>query len=536
MYPKATEANDAETIGSREVDREAIVDRAVKVEACMAAPVRQNGRVIGVMVVATQRKGRKYTVEEQEILLAFAEHASLALTDAQRISAVEHMAFHDTLTGLPNRAYFMERLNQALGRARKDPSACLAVLFIDIDHFKIVNDSLGHAAGDTLLGVIGRRLVESIRTDDVAARLGGDEFAVLLEDVNRGNSIDDVVTRLLSNVNVPAEIDDHSIPVAASVGIAMSDGSHDAAELLRNADLAMFSAKTHGRHRAVAYEPSMHSHALARLHLEEELRQAVAADQFEVHYQMIVSLDTGEPCGVEALVRWRHPARGLVAPAEFIPLADETGLIVQIGGYVLGEATRQVAAWRSDPGQSELRLAVNVSARQLAQVEFVDEVRTAISSSGVDPRSLILEITESVIVEDSTSLRDRLKDLKALGLRFALDDFGTGYSSLSNLWQFPIDVLKIDRAFVSRLATGSDATAMIAAIVSLGKALHLEVIAEGIEHASQAVALRKLGCPLGQGFLYGRPLSASAMSALLLHRRVMMSGERRCIEGDAREE
>ena len=507
---------------------------ASKVEACMAAPVRQNGRVIGVMVVATQRKGRKYTVEEQEILLAFAEHASLALTDAQRISAVEHMAFHDTLTGLPNRAYFMERLNQALGRARSDPSALLAVLFIDIDHFKIVNDSLGHAAGDTLLGVIGRRLVESIRTDDVAARLGGDEFAVLLEDVNRSDSIDDVVTRLLANINTPAAVGDHTIPVAASVGTAMSDGSHDATELLRNADLAMFSAKTQGRHRAVAYDPSMHSHALARLHLEDELRQAVAGDQFEVHYQPIVALDTGEPCGVEALVRWRHPARGLVAPAEFIPLADETGLIVQIGGYVLGEATRQVAAWRSGPGHSDLTLAVNVSARQLQQAEFVDGVRTAIRSSGLDPRSLILEITESTIVEDSASLRDRLRDLKALGLRFALDDFGTGYSSLSNLWQFPIDVLKIDRAFVSRLAVGGDGTAMIAAIVSLGRALHLEVVAEGIEQSSQTMALRELGCSFGQGFLYSRPLSAAAMTNLLKSSRVTTPCERPSNEGEPR--
>lgn len=256
---------------------------ASNVEACMAAPVRQNGRVIGVMVVATQRKGRKYTVEEQEILLAFAGHASLALTDAQRVSAVEHMAFYDTLTGLPNRAHFMERLNRALDRARNDPSSCVAVLFIDLDHFKIVNDSLGHAAGDTLLGVIGRRLVESIRTDDVAARLGGDEFAVLLEDANRDNSVGDVVTRLLSTLNAPVRILDHTIPVTASVGTAMSDGSHDATELLRNADLAMYRAKTQGRHRAATYDVSMHSEALARLHLEGELREAMEADQFEVH-------------------------------------------------------------------------------------------------------------------------------------------------------------------------------------------------------------------------------------------------------------
>ena len=483
-------------------------------EACMAAPVRQNGRVIGVMVVATQRKGRTYSRDEQEILLAFAEHASLALTDAQRVSAVEHLAFHDSLTGLVNRAHFMERLAEALTRARQSRQR-VGVLFIDLNDFKIVNDSLGHAVGDQLLEVVGRRLAEATRAYDVAGRLGGDEFAVLLENAGSDDDVSHIVQRLQSHLNAPAVVAGHSISVTASVGVAMSDGSDDAAELLRNADLAMYAAKTRKDGRPAAYEGSMHTEAVSRMRAEEELRTALAAGQFDVHYQAIVALDSGEVHGLEALLRWHHPVRGLTAPVEFIRVAEETGLIVPMGRWVLETACAQMAAWRRQPFAQDLTLSVNVSARQLLRAELVAEVTSALQASGLAPSALTLEITESALLEDSAAVRERVATLKGLGVGFALDDFGTGYSSLSHLHQLPIDVVKIDRAFVSDLGTTQKSAAMAAAIVGLTRALRLTVVAEGIECATQADELLLLGCRLGQGYYFGHPMSAAAVQRVL---------------------
>jgi diguanylate cyclase (GGDEF)-like protein len=447
------------------------------------------------------------------MLLAFAEHASLALTDAQRVSAVEHLAFHDSLTGLVNRAHFMERLNEALIRARLTQSR-VGVLFIDLDDFKKVNDSLGHAFGDRLLEVIGRRLAEAVRAYDVAGRLGGDEFAVLMEDGDDEQRVDHVVQRLQSLLSAPVTIDEHTLSVGASVGTTISDGSHDAAEVLRNADLAMYAAKTRRDGRAAAYEVSMHSEAVARLRLEEELRRALAGDEFEVHYQQIVALDCERARGVEALLRWRHPVHGLITPADFISVAEKTGLIVPIGAWVLGVAAHQVAEWRRFHG-GDLGLSVNLSARQLLRSEIVEEVAEALRRSGLDPSALVLEITESTILEDSGAVRDRVGALKRLGVRLALDDFGTGYSSLAHLQQLPIDVVKVDRRFVKDLGTDHDGAAMVAAIIGLTDALHLDVVAEGIELPAQAAELRRLGCRLGQGYLFSRPMGAESMSALL---------------------
>jgi diguanylate cyclase (GGDEF)-like protein len=489
------------------------------VQVAMAAPVRENGRVVGSLTVASRQAGRVFTPAEQETLVAFAEHASLALTDSKMAAAMQHQVLHDALTDLPNRTLFLDRLEHALARARREVGSITGVLFIDLDRFKNVNDSLGHEAGDQLLIQLGRRLRGSIREVDTPARLGGDEFAVLVEGVADLNDVIIVAQRIRDNLRQPVTIGGNEIFSNPSIGVATSsDGREAASELLRNADTAMYRAKETGTRPCVVFEPTMHAAVMRRLELDADLARAVERNEFELHYQPVVRLEGETIDGAEALVRWRHPVKGLIPPAEFIGVAEETGQIVLLGRWVLHEAIRQAAAWEANsPDRGPFSLSVNVSARQLQDPDLLAELTRMLHETGFNPTHLVLEITESVLMQDMAGTVARLRELKQLGLRLAIDDFGTGYSSLGYLRHFPVDVLKIDRAFVEGIAEATEQSAVARAIIGLSDALHLTTVAEGIETAGQLSLLRALGCELGQGYYFSPPLLGKAFEALLQH-------------------
>ena len=487
------------------------------VQVAMAAPVRENGQVVGSLTVASREAGRVFTPAEQDTLVAFAEHASLALTDSKMAAAMQHQVLHDALTGLPNRTLFLDRLEHALARARREIGSITGVLFIDLDRFKNVNDSLGHEAGDQLLIQLGRRLRGSIREVDTPARLGGDEFAVLVEGVAELNDVITVAQRIRDNLRRPVTIGANEIFSNPSVGVATSsDGREAASELLRNADTAMYRAKETGTRPCVIFEPTMHAAVMRRLELDADLARAVERNEFELHYQPVVRLEGETIDGAEALVRWHHPVKGLIAPAEFIGVAEETGQIVALGRWVLQEAIRQAVAWgAASPIRGPFSLSVNVSARQLQDPDLLGELTRMLNETGFNPRNLVLEITESVLMQDMAGTVAKLRELKQLGLRLAIDDFGTGYSSLGYLRHFPVDVLKIDRAFVEDITQGTEQSAVARAIIGLSDALHLTTVAEGIETAGQLRLLRALDCELGQGYYFSPPLLATAFEALL---------------------
>ncbi|MEA2293410.1 MAG: hypothetical protein QOE86_1049, partial [Solirubrobacteraceae bacterium] len=422
---------------------------------------------------------------------------------------LKNLAFHDTVTGLANRPMFIEATRQALARGRRDDTT-LAVLFLDLDDFKEVNDSLGHAVGDEVLVAVARRLDGAVRGVDTAARFGGDEFAVLLEDVGSQEAAD-AAQRVLDLLSAPARLGGREIALRTSLGVsvAVAGDARTAEELIRDADAAMYTAKREGKGGYRLFEPAMHADVLARLELRSDLERAIDAGELELHYQPVVRLADGSISGFEALLRWHHPERGMVSPVEFIPIAEETGLIVPIGRWVLHEAAhhaRRLEAAANGP----LRMNVNLSAKQLQHGGIVHDVQAALTASGLPPDRLVLELTESVLLEDGDLAVERLNALKALGLRLALDDFGTGFSSLSYLSRLPVDVLKLDRSFLR-----DGAPALTAGIVGLGAALQLEVVAEGIETDDQWYALQALGCDYGQGFLFARPLDAAASLAHL---------------------
>jgi diguanylate cyclase (GGDEF)-like protein len=437
-------------------------------------------------------------------------------------AALSHQAFHDSLTKLPNRALLKDRIDHAVARAERRGRA-LAVLLADLDGFKGVNDSLGHAAGDLLLTAVSDRLADSVRPTDTCARLGGDEFAVLLEDLASPNDWQVVANRIMEALREPFDLDGKEIFVRASIGAAVRAGdSREAAdELLRNADVAMYMAKSQGKNRFELFCPTMHSEMLRRLDLEAELRRAVeTGDEFVLHYQPTVVLQTGEISGVEALVRWNHPTRGLVPPLEFIPVAEETGLIGRLGEWVLREACRQAVAWDEEVAgairkEPPMTISVNLSARQLQHDSLVPMVRSVLEETGLEPRRLILEITETAVMNDHVTTIVKLQQLKDLGVGLAIDDFGTGYSSLAYLRRFPIDVLKIDRSFVDGVTEGSQKAALLRTIVELGRTLNLKTVAEGIEEHSEMHQLRSLDCDLGQGYYFARPLEAAVVGELL---------------------
>jgi diguanylate cyclase (GGDEF)-like protein/PAS domain S-box-containing protein len=437
------------------------------------------------------------------------------VSDRKELEAqLVHQAFHDGLTGLANRTLFAERVEHALDRSGPGD---LAVLFIDLDDFKNVNDSLGHAAGDQLLVAAARRLQGCLRPTDTAARLGGDEFAVLLERVTDTEAAVAVARRVLDTLHQSFSLNGRTIPIKASLGVATGRPGVDvAAELLRNADVAMYAAKAGGKDRYELFRPDMHADMLQRLELETELRHAADRDQLILHYQPIIELVSGRITRVEALVRWNHPTKGLLAPAAFIPLAEEQGLIGPIGQWVLLEACVQARRWQDRfPDAPPLSMHVNLSGRQLEEQRLVGEVVHALEASRLSPRLLTLEITETVLVTDVEAMSGRLRELKGLGVLLAIDDFGTGYSSLSYLRRFPIDMLKIDKAFVDGIGQGREDTALAHAIIKLSHTLQLHTVAEGIEQPEQAAQLAALGCRDGQGYYFSRPLNLAAMTGLL---------------------
>ncbi|MFQ5426562.1 MAG: putative bifunctional diguanylate cyclase/phosphodiesterase [Gaiellales bacterium] len=427
-------------------------------------------------------------------------------------------AFHDPLTGLANRALFTDRVSHSLAH-RSAPARRVAVLFIDVDDFKTVNDSLGHDAGDQLLVQVADRLRAALRLGDTCARLGGDEFGVLLEQVPDVDYAVRVAERLGTAVAEPVAIEGREMALQTSIGVALQDPRGSSAhELLRNADIAMYLAKRDQLSRCRVFEPYMHTAALNRLELKGQLEQALARDEFTIQYQPIVSVATGRIAAIEALVRWHHPQRGLLAPSEFVELAEESGLIVPLGRWVLNEACHAARRWRERaPGTADLALSVNLSVRQLHGNGLPEQIDAILASHQCDPASLILEITESDLARDQASATEKLVRLRRLGVRIAVDDFGTGYSSLSLLHEYPVDILKIAKPFVDDLATGPAAT-LTSAIVSLGRTLGLETVAEGIETPEQRAELRRLGCDYGQGFLFSPPLTSDALERYLAQR------------------
>ncbi len=425
-----------------------------------------------------------------------------------------HQAFHDPVTGLANRALFSDRVEHALMRAQRGfPD--IAVMFIDLDDFKTVNDSLGHEAGDRVLQEVARRLLIAVRPTDTVARFGGDEFAVLLEGVSDSPEAADAAVRILQALELPTSIENKQVFPRASIGICLVDREiavPDAAELLRNADVAMYMAKRDSKGSYRVFEPTMHERVVERLELRSELQHAIEAGELELHYQPVVRLQEHQILGVEALLRWNHPSRGTIPPLQFIPLAEETGLIIPMGRWVLETACREGVRIQDEFPRSEpLAMSVNLSVRQLQSDSIVADVRCALEQSGLDPSALVLEITESVMMADTDFAVQRLEDLKALGIRLAMDDFGTGYSSLSYLSRFPVDILKMDRSFVG----SGENVALTSAIIALGASLELDVVAEGIELPEQENSLHDLGCEIGQGFLFARPMDSGALFEFL---------------------
>jgi len=430
---------------------------------------------------------------------------------------LRHQAFHDPLTNLPNRALFEDRVRHAVARARRHGRG-LAVLFVDLDDFKTVNDSLGHAAGDELLCMVAGRLDECTRTSDTVARIGGDEFAVLVEDPEGIAKAEEVAGRLHAALDEnPFDVSGYELFMHSSVGIALADHGSSSEDLLRNADMAMYAAKASGKGRTEVFRPTMHMAARKRLQLSGDLRRALRDGHLTVQYQPLVKLDDQRVLGVEALARWNHPTLGEVPPQDFIPIAEETGLIVDLGRWVLGEACRQAKAWQDErSGEVAIYVSVNVSARQFRQPgTVVRQVTEATSESGMDPSLLVLEITESVLMQDRDAVSRELTELQGLGVRVAIDDFGTGYSALSYLREFPIDMVKMDQSFVNDLSRGAGDAALVKSVVELGGALDMQIVAEGIERRDQLDSLSGLDCDLGQGYLFARPLDAAAVTELL---------------------
>jgi diguanylate cyclase (GGDEF)-like protein/PAS domain S-box-containing protein len=435
------------------------------------------------------------------------------VTERRRLEAeLAHQAFHDSLTGLANRALFADRVGHTLDRGSRRQNL-FAVLFVDLDDFKTVNDSLGHAAGDELLVEVARRLEDCLRPEDTCARLGGDEFAIMIENIQNMDGAVVVAKRVLAAIAEPPKVLGSEVSVQASIGIAFGSGTESASEVLRSADLAMYRAKGEGKSRYAVYEPSMHERVLERLALKADLQKSVVAEEFEIHYQPIVELRAGAIVGVEALLRWRHPVRGLVYPEDFVPLAEETGLILPLGRFVLYGACREVRRWRNQ-GYGHLGISVNISAKQLASVTLPAEVSAALTESSLESSALTLEITESVLL-DSEAVITRLEDLKNLGVQIAIDDFGTGYSSLNYLRRFPVDTLKVAKPFVDGIGTSPEQERLASAIIRLGATLGLDTVAEGIEDARQVERLRRLRCRYGQGFFFSPALPAGEIDTFL---------------------
>ena len=430
--------------------------------------------------------------------------------------SIHHAAFHDALTGLPNRTLFSDRLRMAVERAKRDEDYHFAVIFIDLDRFKIVNDSLGHGIGDQLLIDLSRRLEHGTRAVDTVARLGGDEFAILQEDIASLADTTDLAERLQRSLREPFILDGHPFSTTASMGIAYSVAGYERPEeILRDADTAMYRAKANGKARHEVFDRSMHTRAVSVLTVEAELRQALEKNEIVPYFQPIISLHSGTIAGFEALARWNHPSRGLVSPADFIPLAEETDLIIPIGYSILEQACERTVEWQNAYDLPELSISVNLSGKQCRKATVVDNIEEILYSTGLDARSLKIEITETVVMEDMLATTEILDRLKAIGVNISIDDFGTGYSSLSYLHRFPFDFLKIDRSFVIAMTTERESRAIVNTIIALAAGLGRSVIAEGVETAEQQRLLSELGCRFGQGYLFSKPVDSNSAAELL---------------------
>jgi diguanylate cyclase (GGDEF)-like protein len=491
-------------------------------------PLRYGGELLGVL--ALRRKEGETTEDDFVQVRRIADQVAVALSNARMVDQVRFLAFYDSLTRLPNRVLYKERLAQALARAARS-NRFVAVCFIDLDHFSRINDTLGHDLGDELLREVSSRLLTSSRTADSVSRygteqgiaevsrLGGDEFTVVLSDLTDPQESVRVARRLLDTLRKPVRLGTQEVFVTASVGVAIYpfDGS-DTEELLKCADVAMYHAKEQGRNTYQMYSASMNAEAMARLQLEQQLRKAVEAGEFTIWYQPIVDLDTRKPVAAEALVRWSHPERGLVSPGEFIALCEECGLIVPLGEWILRGVCSQARAWEA-AGLGTVRMSVNLSARQLRHDGIVDTVRAILQETGLRPRSLVLELTESMLMEPKGVTGRTIRELAELGVSLAIDDFGTGYSSLSYLKNFPVTTLKIDRTFIAGITTDPDDSAITTAIIALARAMELDVVAEGVETEAQADFLRDKGCHKIQGYLVGRPMAREEFEAGLVAAR-----------------
>jgi diguanylate cyclase (GGDEF)-like protein len=490
----------------------------------IAAPLTGNNDVLGVFLVANKLGNvSALTEEDLAILTTLAGQVSVSLQNGRledSLAAVtelkeelRYQALHDSLTMLANRALFREKVQRAIERCR-DRIRFVAVLFLDLDDFKVVNDSLGHAAGDQMLIAVAGRLQGACRPSDTVARLGGDEFAVLVEDITDTSEALAVAERIGEKLNAVFSIEGKKVSTRASIGIAFAEHNEDPDQLLRNADAAMYAAKRNGKGGYQVFQSSMHTEVNKRLELRHDLKEAIARKELTLSYQPIVDLRSGRITALESLIRWNHPERGDIPPSQFIPFAEETGLIGPIGRWVLREACHQVRGWEQIAGgsASPIRVAVNLSPAQLTDEGLVDEVRETLMEEGVPADRLVFEITETVMMQ--TSIR-KLKELKELGVLLAIDDFGTGYSSLSYLDRLPVDIVKVDKSFTARLGFANEVPQLVKTVVQLGEALGLDTIVEGIESIEQYEQIKRLGCLHGQGFLFAEPLSSKAIGALL---------------------
>jgi diguanylate cyclase (GGDEF)-like protein len=484
---------------------------------------------VGGMICVVDDVPRDWTAEELAVLAEFGNMAGTEMQLRQMLSDREiheqrlrHQSVHDPLTGLPNRALFMKRLADATHRARRGQDGLFAVLFLDVDGFKLVNDSMGHHVGDEMLVTIARRLEGCIRGGDIVARLGGDEFAILLERIVDVRDAAMVAERVQSALQAPLSISGYDHVTSASIGVALSTGANEQPEyVLRSADIAMYRAKNGGRGRYEMFDRAMHAEALTRLQIETDLRHAFERNEFFLHYQPIVSLKTGRVVGAEALVRWRHFERGVVSPATFVPVAEDTGLVVPLGRWVLREACQQARIWQREAVDGQpFGISVNLSVREFGQPDLVRAVALILEETGLPPQALRIEITESAIIGQKHPAIETVEQLRALGVAIHLDDFGTGYSALSYLHRLPLDAVKVDRAFTSSIDLEERPLHVVRAIISLAHAIGLEVVAEGVANQRQLELLREMGCDLAQGFIFARPSSVEEMNRILESRQL----------------